>query len=329
MLHGLARATITVVKAAARLIVRYILILVALILILALGRALIVFGTAYDPLFPLRAEDIGSLVFDSLSTSVPTAVLLALTLSLFALLRTSGRKAGALLTLACCAVLIGGALIWLSVRLDPAGRLPAPSGAPPREAVVAFPETHIYIADRENPTLFGPVAAYELSAPPGEPGFRLHAEALLDPNDGSIVLPETGRVPAVATANNTVQRHLRGEGLVASILSAARSLRAALAPLAGFSPPALALFAASILWATGLWFFARLTRWPFLNLFLTLGAFRGLLYLVEMLRSSAFESFAAAFVPEAWLLYVPALAIGGVGLILMLLIVVGGLGEPQ
>jgi hypothetical protein len=304
------------VKAAIRLLVRFFLWFV---LILLVASALVVahgYVTGFDP----QGASVGAPILDQFAAAgahvwIPT-VLLAGTIALFSAARamTAPRVAVAALAVAWTGLLLlGGTLL----QARPAERA-APVPVLPERSLVRLDDLLVYPLDREGFTL-SPIVIHDDRR---APGFSVRPEATIEPSTGSLTIPgfEPPSVDIAATASS-YPAMVQPPELLAGLASDVATTAALLALPADASPAALLNLFALAVFLLGNWTLVRLTRWPLFNAVFALAAIRFALWIVPAVQTGALRGMLIAAFDSTVLPYASAIVLAGVGAGLFALLV--------
>jgi hypothetical protein len=303
------------VKQAVRLLSRFVLW--SLLLVLVLG-ALVVLQrhvVGYDPAAAGTTELLARLVAAAREVLV-ISLLIAAGLSLFATVRLSLRPffPVIILTVAWTALLLVGGVFW--TQPDAPGVSAAP--AVPVERVVRAGRTTLYALGREG-TRLSPLVVH---VDGDMPGFSLGAEGVIDEAAGTVIVVGRQGIEADLTAATTsYPAMVRSPESLQPLLRDIRVVNRVLGARTPGGPATGALNAIALgLLILGCWTFARLTRWPLFNALLVFLTLRGALWVISSIHDGALRELVTAVLDSSRLGIASAAVVAFVAAVLLIVL---------
>jgi hypothetical protein len=292
------------VKAAVRLLVRFLLWFALLLLVVSSFIVAYEYASGYDPrmdadTFPLLALYIKAII----ELFIPTAMFAAL-IALFDIVREGETVAAPLALL----FVTWSALLGAGVFLLSAGGSQPRSISPalPVQRVLRGADFSLYAAQRTGDT-YAPIVVHE----PGR--FRWADEARLRPREQVLTIPELDRAISLDDLSNSypamVQVPAPLRGIAADINVLNRFFR-------GEGSAIWLNLAALSVFLLGLWTLVRLTRWPLFNIVLVAAAWRFAVWIIPAVMVGSVRPFVVAAFSSTALATVSAALLGGIGVLL-------------
>ncbi|MFW5683226.1 MAG: hypothetical protein ACOC1I_00095 [Spirochaetota bacterium] len=301
-------------KAAIRLLVRFIFWFA---LILVGATALLVahaYVTGHDPAGASLSQPFAEIFLAGLSSSWLPSVVLGALIALFSALRTLDAPLVALLSLviAWSILLVAGA--FLLGTYPP----PATSATLPEARLVRVDHLRLYAVER----IGLEVQTLAVHDPERDPGFSVVSEAVIEPQEGSLLAPGDARFPlelgrATDGFPSMVDPPPFLDGIIADIRVTSRLLALANPP----ETSRLLNLAALSLFLAGSWSLVRLTRWPLFNAAITLGAVRLVFWILPAVHEGILRDVLIAAFDSRALPFASAALVGGIGAGLLALLV--------
>ncbi len=270
----------TKVKHSLRLLSRFILSLILLILVLGSLGVLSRYVIGYDPQHA-SAPDVVIQMLAAMREVFTISLMISASVAIFATIRLTDKPFVPIVLLAATwtVLLVFGSLLWSAPGLDQAG------------AVASVPEDRIIrVADARvfSPNVVGllasPVLVHQLDRQP--PRFELFAEGIVDPEIRALTIPDRADIILDLTAVETSYP---------AMVAAPDRLNPLVRDISGLNR--LVLDAPTILFVVALgvfllscWTPARLTRWPLFNAVLVFLSVRGALWLVNSIHFGELRS---------------------------------------
>lgn len=265
-------------KSAMRLVSRFILTSILLILVLGSLVVLSRYVIGYDPQ-RAGAADVVIQMLAAMRGVFTISVMISASVTIFATIRLVDRPVVPLVLVAglWTALLILGSLVWSAPGLDQ----PGPIASVPEERIIRIENTRVYSPDVQ-PFIVSPVLVYQLDRQP--PRFELFAEGIVDRDARELTIP--GRVNLDLTAV---------EASYPAMVATPDRLDPLLRDIGGLNrlilgEPTFLLTVVLGLFLLSCWTPARLTRWPLFNAVLVFLSLRGALWLVNSIHFGELES---------------------------------------
>jgi hypothetical protein len=269
-------------KQAIRLLARFILSLILLILVLGSLVVLSRYVIGYDPQHA-SAADVVLQMLAAMRQVFAVAILVSAAVAIFATIRLAGRPFVSITLLAAVwtVLLALGSLLWSAPGLDSAQ---AAAGLP-EGRIIRVADTRVY-SPNVLPLMASPILIQQSDR---RPGFELFAEGIVDFETETITIPGRsdiildlrtvdGSYPAMVAPPDRLRPLMRDiDGFNLLIFSADSDVGA------GDSPPLLFVVVLGI-FLLSCWTPARLTRWPLFNAVLVFLSLRGALWLVNSIH---------------------------------------------
>ncbi len=303
------------VKQAVRLLSRFILWSILLILVLGSLVVLHRYVIGYDPT-RARAGNLLMQLIDALRTVYPVSIMTAAVLSLFATLRTTARTFVPVIILALfwTALLLAGTFFQPAVDIQSAGPIPAV----PEDEVIRAGEYRLYTARSEGYYL-RPLLVDTIGR---QPGFELFQEAVIDPERRSLAIP--GRpdvVPDLTEIESSYPAMVESPERLRPLIRDIREVNSVLG-LGGSGRQGVLIAVALGVFLLSCWTLARVTRWPLFNALLVFLALRFALWLVSAVNNGLLTELVTAAVDSSRLGLVAAGALAFCAAVLFVVLVI-------
>jgi hypothetical protein len=308
------------VKQIVRLVVRFVVSIVAALLVLVVGIVAVRWVTFDTPDGSSAGRILALLVSQALRPAVLPATIVATLVCLLRLLRFSRARPAGLLTvflLTGLSVTFGFAGVERLAGSVPQPRTPLQRRLAP--GLLYRGETVDLYALRATGAVLRTVVVHEYGR---EPAFRVFDEAVHDPMRDQLLIGPQRMSVAMSSVENAYWRAFEPppqlSGTFRDIAAAADRF-----PVAGvpFGRRFLLLAWTLALAVTSLWVVVRVSRWPLLNVLLALGIVRGYFAIFSLADRGAVREFAAVVIPQPYMSYLLPGAFAAVSLVLLLVLV--------
>ncbi len=304
-------ATIWPVKAAIRLLVRF---LFWFALVVLTTSALVVahrYVTGFDPAGTTASGSFLDRFLHGMSLVWIPAILFAGVIALFSALRSMQASLGGIagLFVAWTALLLAGGYLIPALPSEIATTIVLPE-----QALVRVPRYRLYAIAREANTL-SPLIIYD-EEQAGNTGFAVRPEARIDPGTGHLIVAGMDeRTVDLTRAANSFPAMVREPELTAGFTRDVTDLARLLSVEAGGPVTSLLNLLSLSLFLLGCWTLVRLTRWPLFNAVFTLAAIRFAVWIVPAvhvgaLRGTLIAGFDSTALPYASAAILGAFALG-------------------
>ncbi|NBF40827.1 MAG: hypothetical protein GVY14_10465 [Spirochaetes bacterium] len=313
------------VKEIVRLVVRFILSLATVLLLLVAGIVAIRWVTYHTPENVPAGRTLAYLLVQAIRPAFLPAVLIATLVSLFGLLRLPRLRHVGLLVVF---VVTGSSITFGAaglLRLE--GMVPAPEAPPSRrlESGVLYRSDQLDLYAFDSTALSFSSVVYHVSG--RDPAFGVAEEGVLYPHTEELGVraPDAPGVDLRVSLSELENAYWQSfvpppevGGTLEDVAMAGMVFDGRYSPM---SRDFLILAWMLALLTTSLWTIARATRWPLLNIILTLGMLRAIFAAFSFVEREIVREFAAAAVPAAYLEYLLPGLFAGVALILLLILI--------
>ncbi len=313
------------VKEIVRLVVRFIMSFAAVLLLLVAGIVAIRWVTYHTPEDVPAGRTLAYLLVQAIRPAFLPAVLIAALVSLFGLLRLPRlRHVGLLVVFFITGLSITFGAVAL-LRLE--GMVPAPEAPPSRRlepgVLYRSDQLNFYAFDESGLTLSSVV----YHVPGRDPAFGVADAGVLYPDTEELGVREPDRPEgelriSMSELQNAYWQSFvpppEVDGTLEDVAGAGMAFKGRYSPM---SRDFLMLAWTLALLTTSLWTIARATRWPLLNIMLTLGMVRAVFAAFSLVERESVREFAAAVVPAAYLEYLLPGLFAGVAVILLLILI--------
>ncbi len=266
-------------KQALRLLSRFILSSILLILVLGSLVVLSRYVIGYDPQ-RASAADVVINMLAAMREVFAVSLIISASVAIFATIRVTSRPFVPLVLLAgtWTVLLVLGSLLWSAPGFDQAGAV----ASVPEDRIIRIADARVFSPNVEG-LLASPVLVRQLD---WQPGFELFAEGIVDPETRALTIPGRADLvldltaveasyPAMITAPDRLKPLMRDIGGLNQLILGAPTLLLAVM---------LGVFLLSC------WTPARLTRWPLFNAVLVFLSVRGVLWLVNSIHFGEFRN---------------------------------------
>jgi len=310
-----------IVKDTLLLPLRYVIVLLILILILSGLFFLAGWGSFFDPDHGPPATYGAVLALRALHACFPVSALLAILITLFALLRSNGSRLISLILLfaVSTAALVSGMMFLEQIE----NRMPQPE-APPAYGIQAgvlnrLPSAYLYIDAKEGQRL-SRVLVHEDGK---VPGFTLYPSGVQDPYRHTLLIPNTGTVYDLEEMRYSIWTMFDAPPVLQKLFHQVGIMNSTLyALLNGSRRDFFAVAGGLTLLFTLMWAAVRLTRWPLFNSLIVLALFLGTFVIFRGAQSERVSSMLSAVLTPRALGYVLPGALAACSLILLVIIAV-------
>lgn len=303
-------------KAAIRLLVRFILWFALIILISSALVAAHSYVTGFDPKAASNAGGLVQHFVTALAVAWLPSVLLAAVIALFSAARAMSASMGAIgsLAIAWTLMLVSGGLI--SAARPSAADVVAPTL--PVRSLVRLNDYLLYALDRDQSDV-APLVVHDNER---DPGFTIHDEARIAPETGELVVEElhAERLDLTHVSNSYSEMVEMPRALARIATDAAESARL-LALTEGVTGTVIVNLLALSLYLVGCWTLVRLTRWPLFNAVFVLAALRFALWIVPAVQAGSLREMLVLAFGSTILPYASALVLAGAGIALFAVLV--------
>jgi len=266
-------------KQALRLLSRFILSSILLILVLGSLVVLSRYVIGYDPQ-RASAADVVINMLAAMREVFAISLIVSASVAIFTTIRVTGRPFVPLVLLAgtWTVLLVLGSLLWSAPEFDQA----RPVASVPEDRIIRIADARVFSPNVEG-LLASPVLVRQLD---WQPGFELFAEGIVDPETRALTIP--GRADLVLDLTAV-------EASYPAMVAAPDRLKPLMRDIGGLNrlilgapTPLLAVMLGVFLLSC--WTPARLTRWPLFNAVLVFLSVRGALWLVNSIHFGEFRS---------------------------------------
>lgn len=311
-----AHATICPVKAALRLLVRFIIWFSLVVLVSAALVLAHRYVTGFDPAGATGvAPLLGRLMSAAVQIWIPAA-LLAVAITHFSAVRSLRGSLASLLVVAVVAtgtLLAGGYLLGLPVTQYPAG-----TGGLPEARLIRSEGLRLYALDRQG-LLVSPLLVETMDE---EVGFSVVAQATIDLANGELILQgDPARVVDLRGFSNSYASMAQVPRIVNGLISDVRQMNELLVFVPSSARGPLLNLLALGAYAVGIWSLARLTKWPLFNVLFVLGSLRFAVWIVPAIQTGALREVTSEVLSPSQLPVASAASLGAVALALLALLV--------
>jgi hypothetical protein len=308
------------VKDIVRLVVRFVVSIVAALLVLVAGIVAVRWVTFDTPEGPTAGRILALLVVQAARPALLPAIMASTLICLFRLLRFSrARPAGllAVLLLTGFAVTFGYPAVERLAQAAPQLETPPHRRLDP-DVLYRADDIDLYALGRSGLRL-ETVVVHEYGR---EPAFAVLDEAVLDPVAGEVLVGGRRRAVSLSAVQNAYWQAFAPPAYIAGTV---RDVDTAGAAFAGASDPLARGFLLEAwtlaLAVTALWVVVRASRWPLLNILLALGLARGYFAVFSLADSETVRQLVAGVVPAPYLPYLLPGAFAAVSLLLLLVLI--------
>ncbi len=240
--------------------------------------------TGFDPAGATATAPLLVRLISAVAIGVLPSSLLAAAITHFSAARSMKYQIAGPLVVALClaSALFGGALLLSS---EPVQQIPQ-SAALPEGRLVRIGSLRFFAVGREG-LIVSPLLVEEIGMTGGA-GFTVRPQAVLDPRDGSLVVPGLPEETIdVRQLDNSFGAMARTPDLLVGLVADIAGLSRAVRLVPGNRGSALANLGALALFGVSLWSLARLTKWPLFNMLFVLAALRFALWIVPAIQSGS------------------------------------------
>jgi hypothetical protein len=313
------------VKEIVRLVVRFILSFATILLLLVAGIVAIRWVTYHTPEDVPAGRILAYLLVQAIRPAFLPSVLIAAIVSLFGLLRLPRLRHAGLLVV----FVVTGLSITIGaeglLRLE--GMVPAPDAPPSRrlESEVLYRSDQLDFYAFDSTSLRFSSIVYHVQG--RDPAFGVAEEGVLYPDteEFGVRTPDAPEVDIRVSLSELENAYWQSvvpppevAGTLEDVAWAGTAFDGRYSPM---SRDFLILAWTLALLTTSLWTIARATRWPLLNIILTLGMLRAIFAAFSLVEREVVREFVVSVVPQAYLEYLLPGLFAGVAVILLLILI--------